>query len=222
MTCGLNRGWVLILFLLVGVISYSIIASKTYVPQVVSPITNGRSRISLSAPLPPVAPMMWDDSEGAYMASLVVGEGVVELVLDTGSSQLSVKGPGCQWKTCNGNRCSVEACPCGFTESGKPRTDCTDHYYQPSGYKISPGEKGSGMNTTMTYGSQTDTIEHYVDTVHVSVTSSQVMCDDLKYVPRKQDMTNNTPISPGMEGVIVHRVLHIEGSSSSKIGRAHV
>ena len=217
MTCGgLDRGWVLIFFLLAGVISYSIVASKTYIPQVVSLRTQS-SRISLSAPLPPVAPMLWDNPEGAYMASLVVGDGVVDLVLDTGSSQLSVKGPGCEWKSCNGGGCSVEACPCGVTEQGRPRKDCTEHYYQPSGHKISPGERGAGMNTTMTYGSQTDTIEHYVDTVHVPTTASQVLCDDLKHVPRKQDLTNNTPTTPGMEGVIVHRVLRIEGSSSSNL-----
>jgi hypothetical protein len=202
--------------LLVGVIIYTVVVSKTYIPASIV-VSTRSSRLSMDT-LPPIAPMHWDGPEGAYMASLVVGNGVVELVLDTGSSQLSVKGPGCRWKTCSASGCDLQACPCGVTESGDARTNCEEFYYQPSGYKISPGDRGSGMNTTMTYGSQTDTIEHYVDTVHVPVSREQLTCSDLRLPPRKQDGPSDAiPNGGGMDGVIVHRVLHIEGSSSSNL-----
>ena len=211
-----NKGWVVVGMLLVGVIMYTIVVSKTYIPPSVA-VSTRSSRLSVGA-LPPIAPMHWDGPEGAYMASLVVGNGVVDLVLDTGSSQLSVKGPGCRWKTCSASGCDLQACPCGVTADGDARTDCQEFYYQPSGYKISPGEKGSGMNTTMTYGSQTDTIEHYVDTVHVPLSREQLTCSDLGGSPGKHsDHTENIVEGDGIDGVIVHRVLHIEGSSSSNL-----
>jgi hypothetical protein len=159
--------------------------------------------------------MLWDAYEGAYMVSLVVGTGIVELVLDTGSSQLSVKGTDCKWKQCGPNGCNVTACPCGF-EGGESRTDCSDHYYQPGGYKISPGEAGSGISTVMTYGSQTDTIEHYIDVVSVPTSSSRITCTDMLSPPRKSEFDAPADNTLGSE-VIVHRVLNIEGSSSSNL-----
>lgn len=212
-----HKGWIVIGMLLVGLLVYTVLASKTYIPAYIA-VSSRSSRLSVGA-LPRIAPMHWDGPEGAYMASLVVGHGVVDLVLDTGSSQLSVKGPGCQWKSCSESGCDVRACPCGFTDSGDARTNCEEFHYQPSGYKISPGDKGSGRNTTMTYGSQTDTIEHYVDTVRVPVSRDQLTCADLGSAPsRKHDVHTEYGVDEGgMEGVIVHRVLHIEGSSSSNL-----
>ena len=109
------REWGLISILLAATLAFSVIASKSY-PRT-RPTVNRNVRLSRPA-LPPIAPMRWDDYEGAYMASLVVGIGVVELVLDTGSSQLSVKGPNCTWRHCGDTGCSVSACPCGFLEGG--------------------------------------------------------------------------------------------------------
>lgn len=201
------REWVIISLLLAATFAYSVVASKTYT---VAPLVRS-SRLN-SGRLPGVAPMVWDVYEGAYMATLVVGRGTVDLVLDTGSSQLSVKGSNCQWKQCAG--CSTTSCPCGFLDGGESRTDCSDHYYNPSGYRISPGEAGSGMNTVMTYGSQVDTIEHYIDAVGVPTSSSHITCADLYSPPRKSEFR-----SEGAETsrVIVHRVLEIEGSSSSNL-----
>lgn len=165
-------------------------------------------------PPPPLAPLRWDDDEGAYMVNLTVGLGGVELVLDTGSSQLSVKGSGCQWRQCDGQSCNLVSCPCGVDARGKPRLDCREHYYQPKGTRLQPGEMGAGMNTVMTYGSQVDTIEHYADTVSLQTTVSS--CDELLSVAPDRLGSTMTPAS-AHRPVIVHRVLHIDGSSSSNL-----
>lgn len=205
-----TRVWMLLTLLLAGTFAYLAIACKTY--RRVDVVRRVRLH---SAKLPKIAPMAWDSYEGAYMATLAVGTGVLELVLDTGSSQLSVKGPNCKWKQCGANGCSTTACPCGFLEGGEARTDCSEHYYQPSGsgYRISPGEAGAGVSTVMVYGSQTDTIEHYIDTVSVPLSSSQPTCEDLGAAPRASEYA---PTALGAE-VIVHRVLEIEGSSTSNL-----
>jgi hypothetical protein len=206
------REWGVLAILLAATFAYSVIASKSY-PRA-RPVVRRNVRLSTPA-LPPIAPMVWDDYEGAYMASLVVGTGVVELVLDTGSSQLSVKGPNCTWRQCGAAGCSVSACPCGFLEGGQSRTDCSQHYYQPAGTKISPGQAGSGVSTVMTYGSQTDTIEHYLDLVSVPTSPEGVTCADLRAAPRAAEFEAAT--RAGSAEVIVHRVLEIEGSSSSNL-----
>lgn len=163
-----------------------------------------------------VAPMRWDDGEGAYMAMLVVGHGVVELVLDTGSSQLSVKGEGCRWRTCDTDGgCEETSCPCG-----EGRGDCRDYYYRPAGYRVEPGEAGAGINTVMTYGSQVDTIEHYMDTIHVPVTPGMMTCAGLfsPPIPDEFDMLGTTPPrSKDYKQAIVHRVKRIDGTSSSNL-----
>ena len=178
------HGWLYVALLLAVTISYSGMVSSSRNSGGGESSVQRRSRLAVSPrALPAVAPMAWDIAEGAYMASLVVGQGVVQLVLDTGSSQLSVKGPGCKWRTCGPQGCTVGACPCGTLEGGGLRTDCEDYYYKPAGYKISPGEEGSGVNTVMTYGSQVDTIEHYMASVHVSVAKTAVACKDSFLAP---------------------------------------
>lgn len=204
--------WVIIIVLLAATLSYAVMALKSYRRQDIQPVVRA-SRLN-SGRLPEIAPMVWDVYEGAYMATLVVGVGTVELVLDTGSSQLSVKGSDCEWKQCGSTGCSVTACPCGF-EGGKSRTDCSNHHYQPSGYRIHPGEAGSGINTVMTYGSQTDTIEHYIDSVSVPTLPFHITCSDLHTSPHMSDISS--PQRNDSSQVIVHRVLHIEGSSSSNL-----
>ena len=175
----------------------------------------GGVRLATAPSLPLMAPMRWDDEEGAYMVSLTVGLGSVELVLDTGSSQLSVKGNGCQWRQCDGQGCSLVSCPCGQDVDGNVRTDCSNHYYQPSGARIQPGELGAGMNTVMTYGSQVDTIEHYMDTVSLHLAPSNMTCKDL--LSRVPPSSTKSSPATSQRPVIVHRVLHIDGSSSSNL-----
>jgi Flp pilus assembly pilin Flp len=169
--------------------------------------------------LPPLAPLWWDDEEGAYMIELVIGAGLVELVLDTGSSQLSAKGSGCQWTNCeDGGSCSTRSCPCGFDKDGRERTDCSGHYYQPTGTALNPGEQGAGTSTQLTYGSQEDTVSHYMDAVgipHVPLT-----CTDLAVQvpegPRDQAVGNADDVFD-LGNVVVHRVHQISGSSSSNL-----
>lgn len=175
------------------------------------------SRLSISgSPPPPVAPMRWDDMEGAYMAMLVVGRGVVELVVDTGSSQLSVKGHGCRWRTCNEDGCGETSCPCG-----EGRTDCREYYYQPTGRRLNPGEAGAGKSTVMTYGSQTDTVEHYMDVIHLPVLPGMLTCSGLMSAPTQDefDVLGSSQVSNPNDAKqgIVHRVTRIEGTSSSNL-----
>jgi len=165
--------------------------------------------------------MWWDEGEGAYMVILVVGGGVVELVLDTGSSQLSVKGQGCMWRNCeDGDKCTMTKCPCG---TSVPLEACEEHYYQPTGRRLMPGETtGGGMlagvSTKMKYGSQTDTIEHYLDTVAVPVGShtGDDVCTALLQPPNV-NMFESSPSTRYVGELIVHRVSHIEGTTTSNL-----
>ena len=171
-----------------------------------------RSQIQKTG-MPPIAPLWWDDEEGAYMIQMRVGQGDVEFVLDTGSSQLSAKGHGCQWTNCGGDSCNTKACPCGVDASGKERTDCSLHYYKPAGRALKPGEGGAGMSTVLTYGSQEDTVSHYYDIValpHVTMP-----CQELEMNTPRSAMKTSEYHSLG--NVVVHRVSHIEGTSSSNL-----
>jgi hypothetical protein len=166
--------------------------------------------------LPPIAPLWWDEEEGAYMIELVIGAGLVELVLDTGSSQLSVKGSGCEWTNCEGSSCTTRSCPCGVGADGKERKDCSKHYYQPKGKVLRPGEGGAGTSTKLTYGSQEDTVTHYLDLVaipHVSLTCAQLSQD----VPAGPSADAVASDSHELGEVVVHRVSHIKGTSSSNL-----
>ena len=223
--------WGLVVLLVFATLSYAYVTVKAAPihPQLQHPQSqhtdnnNRRLRVKLDAkpPLPPLAPMWWDPAEGAYMVVLVVGAGVVELVLDTGSSQLSVKGTGCEWRTCTPLGCAVTSCPCGLGADGTPRTDCTEHYYQPLGHRLAPGEQGAGTSTQMTYGSQTDTVSHYLDTVHVPMPSSSILtCDMLHTAPSPvalRDVAGNENEWLRVGKLVVHRVSYIEGTSSSNL-----
>lgn len=163
--------------------------------------------------LPPVAPLWWDNEEGAYMIQLRVGKGDVEFVLDTGSSLISAKGPGCKWTNCVKKSCSTTSCPCGLDATGKERTDCSLHYYNPAGKPLKPGEGGAGTSTVLTYGSQEDTVSHYDDVValpHVTLSCSQLEVQ----VPQGAHPAESYH---SLGNVVVHRVSHIMGSSSSNL-----
>jgi hypothetical protein len=224
------QDWFLVTLFLISVILYAYVtvksATTTPSPDAQgvggSVLTRGARMSNSDVQLPPVAPMWWDDMEGAYMVVLVVGAGVVELVLDTGSSQLSVKGTGCEWRTCTPLGCAVTSCPCGFATDGSPRTNCAEHYYQPTGPRLAPGERGAGISTQMTYGSQTDTVQHYLDTVHVPVPSSSLTCEQVIRTPHPstlQDVMGAVGAQPKVRvgELVVHRVSHIDGTSSSNL-----
>jgi len=160
---------------------------------------------------PPMAPLWWDNYEGAYMISLFVGKGLVELVLDSGCSQLSVKGEGCQWKNCTELGCAIMSCPCGF-ENGQSRKQCKEWFYQPSGQPIDR----SGKLNELKYGSQTNRVQYYQDEVFVPITSKTMTCDtvmrtpDLREIPQFRDKVR-------VGEILVHRVSHIEGASNSNL-----
>lgn len=165
------------------------------------------SRMLQSARKTVTTPMWWDKTEGAYMVRLNVGRGSVEFVFDTGSSQLSAKGEGCQWTTCSdGNKCKTRACPCG-----PGRRNCSDHYYQPAGEALQPGERGAGMSTLLIYGSQSDTVSHWWDSV--SIPDVNVTCTGLKGGYKSRG--DGQPVEMGQ--MVVHKVSHISGTSSSNL-----
>ena len=150
-----------------------------------------------------IAPLRWDTDEGAFMINMKVGHGDVQLVFDTGSSQVSVKGPECRWTECdNEDVCVVKDCPL-------PET------YKPAGPALAPGEAGAGTNTTLTYGSQEDTIQHFLDTIGlVAIGDPATLCNVLT--------SGITRVPPGatqysIDNVIVHNVSAIKGTSTSNL-----
>lgn len=169
--------------------------------------------------MPPVAPMWWDRDEGAFMIQLIVGAGPVELVVDTGSSQLSAKGNGCMWTNCETNGageevCNTLACPCGTLPDGSKRKECSQFYYRPVGRALSPGQDGAGTKTRLTYGSQEDSVSHYMD--RIAIPQMSVPCDSLAtIVPTPNMAQHGPPLEVGE--VVVHRVHHIQGESSSNL-----
>lgn len=174
----------------------------------------------------PIAPLWWDKEEGAYMLKLKLGESRVELVLDTGSSQISAKGTGCQWTSCedgDSKSCSTQQCPCGTSMSKdgavQARKDCNSFYYVPKGRFISPGEEGAGTKTKLIYGSQEDTVSHYMDAVSLPCMSDNTIQKRflLENIPasNEDDTLNNNEYLLG--DMIVHFVHHIQGSSSSNL-----
>ncbi len=180
-----------------------------------------RALLTTTSSLPPVVPLRWDVIEGAYMIGLQIGNGRVELVLDTGSSNISAKGADCKWTTCStegdDGSCTTQACPCGVDEAtGKPRTDCGSHVYRPGGRFLKPHENGVNTQTQLSYGSQQDTVEHYLDSVRIPYAPSFVQCDALATLDPK-----NVPEDAGKvlvrDNVLVHRVTHTKGTSTSNL-----
>lgn len=180
-------------------------------------------RARSDAALPPMAPLWWDVHEGAYMIGLKIGAGYVELVFDTGSSNISAKGPGCQWTTCTptsgqSEQCTTQQCPCGLDEQGRPRKDCASYYYTPRGRFLRPGEDGVNTQTKLTYGSQEDTVEHYKDSVSVPYAPAGVTCANLAtHVPSGPLRGGGSSGELVRHDVLVHRVTHTKGTSSSNL-----
>lgn len=196
--------------------------SSTPTLEVAVPVKHVRAMTGTT--LPPLAPLWWDSNEGAYMIGLKIGAGHVELVLDTGSSNISAKGPGCKWTTCTpsagsgGEQCVTQECPCGLDLNGQPRKDCASYYYTPRGRFVRPGEEGANTQTRMTYGSQEDTVEHYMDSVSVPYAPPNVTCANVAtHVPSGPIHTNGQYGELTRHDVLVHRVTHTKGSSSSNL-----
>lgn len=185
----------------------------------------------------PVVPLWWDTDEGAYMLRIKMGKGQVEAVLDTGSSHISAKGANCEWTYCGEDdgtdACVTKACPCGTEITGNGsaahvRTDCNQFFYVPTGRLVQPGQDGAGSSTKLVYGSQEDTISHYLDDVSLPCTpGSDVGCAVLSEearTPRGNSGDDNTLLGGAgatneylLGAMIVHLVHHIQGSSSSNL-----
>jgi len=105
-----------------------------------------------------------------------------------------------------------------MNEDGSARGDCSQHYYQPTGPRLAPGEDGAGTSTEMVYGSQTDTIQHYLDTVDVPHITS-LTCAMLARGPSSLRASVSTASGARLRvgELVVHRVSHIEGTSSSNL-----
>ena len=169
------------------------------------PSRSGTPRIEAS-------PMRWDESEGAWMLLMRLGNGVLEFVLDSGSGQLSAKGADCKWTTCGKTGCKTRACPCGNNPDGSKRDNCAVHHYVPEGRRLAPGQEGAGNSTKLKFGTQEDTVTHYKE--HVCLEVASVPCDALMTSPVAQHPT--TP-SANTDEMLVHLIHAIDGTSSSNI-----
>ena len=165
------------------------------------------------------APLRWDSEEGAFMVGLGVGTSAVELVFDTGSSQVSVKGEGCRWTSCadaednndsSAEVCVVQDCPLGGN---------TSSYVPVTGTFVNPGERGAGTSVTLTYGSQEDTVRHYLDKVYLTKLppshTGNNACDMLLQPP-SQTHARSLP-KHAIDNIIVHNVTAIKGTSTSNL-----
>ena len=182
--------------------------------------------------MPPVAPLWWDDEEGAYMVQLRIGHSVVELVLDSGSGHISAKGDKCTWNMCElgpdgVETCTMRECGCGTNPDGSPKTECSAGRYRPSTPEIAPGTDGAGNYTTLAFGSQEDHLTHHRD--KVAMKRIKLRCTDVECHPITGGHESNITGGSGVRAagnemhhvdlghVMVHHVYHSEGSSNSNI-----
>lgn len=163
-------------------------------------------------------PLEYDRDEGAYMLRVGIGRGLVSCVMDSGSAHLTVKGSECSWSNCyeserearrqiqhvrggsirrgkHGKFCIERTCPCGRDSNGRWLSDCRDHSYTPS---VSARVlRGSGLNTTLSYGSQTNSVQHFEE---------QVCVMDV----RGQENTLG-------KSMVVYQIFKVDGDTSSNI-----
>jgi hypothetical protein len=184
-------------------------------------VKHTQTQPTLTQPMPPLAPLTWSDAEGAYMIQLFLGVGPVQLVLDTGSCQVSAKVDGCQWTQCTGEEggvkeqaeCTTQACPC---EQG----DCTLHYYKPSsqGYPLQAGSHG--YSSTMKYGSQEDHVSHVMDKVVIPkllLTCPQLLLQKDARGPSRLLHAAQPQEHAVSADMVVHQVHRIKGTSTSNM-----
>lgn len=177
-----------------------------------SAATGRKARLARGAGLK-LVPLRWDKDEGAFMISLYVGAGEepVEFVLDSGSGSLSAKGPGCKWTSCGESGqdvCTTQACPCRADKTGKK---CNASRYVPQGRKLRPGESGAGKETTVAFGSQEDTVTHFMEDVHMPHATAESCQAALNGGTLRADAKHL------MSNVVVHQVHAIKGTSTSNI-----
>ena len=179
-------------------------------------LTSNSAEPNMAIIMPPMCRLFWDKTEGAFMITLKIGAGLVDLVVDTGSNVLSAKAKQCEFNECNGSECNLKTCPCGDNPNGTPRLDCSTYAYQPSESSqiLKPGEHGAGYSTRLQYGSQEDSIVHYVDSVEVPYID--VKCADVLSAEYRHFPATDRFINLGSD-VIVHSVYHIKGASSSNL-----
>jgi hypothetical protein len=164
----------------------------------------------------PLVALRWDADEGGYMIELVVGKSdtPVEFVLDSGSGHLSAKGSGCKWTSCGDDGqdvCTTQACPCKLDKTGKR---CDSQRYIPKGRKLQPGQDGAGTDTVMAFGSQEDTVSHYMEDVRMPHFTLHT-CADMK----RADVMGGGGGggSHDIRDLVVHQIHTIKGTSSSNI-----
>ena len=163
----------------------------------------------------PMVSLRWDADEGGYMIELLVGKSntPVEFVLDSGSGHLSAKGPGCKWTSCGDDGqdvCTTQACPCKLDKTGKR---CDSQRYIPKGRKLTPGQDGAGHDTIMAFGSQEDTVTHFMEDVHMPHFTLH-SCADVKH---PKALNGGSSGAHEVLGLVVHQIHAIKGTSSSNI-----
>lgn len=159
-------------------------------------------------------PLTWDDDEGAWMITMQLGNSSVQLVLDSGSGQISAKGKHCKFTTCEGDSCTTQKCPCGKNSDGSSRKNCSAHSYTPSGQRLDPGQNGAGLDTVLSFGTQQDSVTHYKETVSLELAS--LSCSDLMTTPQTAH-PHVTHMHTLPEDIVVHLIHAIKGTSSSNI-----
>lgn len=195
---------------------------KKQVHTAVTARLNQTRMLTAKTDMPPLAPLWWDKTEGAYMIQLYIGDGPVSLVLDTGSSSLSAKVDGCVWTQCNdnGGSCTSQPCPCSGLSGGK---DCALHYYKPS----AGGHAVQNSDAVMQYGSQEDTVSQYFD--KVAIPKLELTCGQLVQGNKRVDnrtmmrlmQTSNRAVTANMAVNQVHRIKGVSSSNLFGIARPH-
>lgn len=178
-------------------------------------VPRGGIRLAKDAPearIIQATPLTWDEDEGAWMITMQLGKSSVELVLDSGSGQISAKGNQCKFTTCEGDTCITQKCPCGKNSNGRARKNCSAHSYTPSGQRLDPGQDGAGLDTVLSFGTQDNSVIHYKETVSLEMAS--LSCSDFSTPPQTALATHMVTFP---EDIVVHLIHAIKGTSSSNI-----
>jgi len=182
-----------------------------------SPRIVSRMRVERPLSVSLLVPLEYDADEGAYMMRLGIGRGLVSCVLDSGSAHITVKGSSCQWTNCyvtetaarkkvmnieggkvsrspKGEYCILRPCPCGRDRFGRWLSDCHDRSYTPSAG--AEALRGGGLSRELAYGSQTNTVDHFLETISVM---------DAKGVAH------------ALQSAVVYQITKVDGDTSSNI-----
>lgn len=158
-------------------------------------------------------PLVWSVEEGAYMVRLHMGANPVELVLDSGSSHLSVKGADCRYRQCGSEQLAREArkykdasvfraggltcmerpCPCG-------KQNCNHVSYRPT--QTAERLRVPGLQKVLSYGSQENVVTHYKDKVYLTGSSQE---------------NGGKERTREVDNVVIYEITRVSGDSSSSI-----